>query len=142
MGRMTHHRNFKQTPLVCRKCDSPNELAVVMAATSRPPIQSASGKTGAVHTLKRGLSSLQLCWMAKAGTACVFGQLLKRLTADMDQAPVVATFEKQVRCAAHALVQDHRHPVGRADGCDGAEFAILKEAPKLIFGREAKTLIQ
>ena len=80
--------------------------------------------------------------MAKAGTARVFGQLLKRLAADMDQAPVVATFEKQVRCAAHALVQDHRHPVSRTDGWDGAEFAIFKEAAKLIFGRKAKRFIQ
>jgi hypothetical protein len=79
--------------------------------------------------------------MAKAGTTRVFGQLLERLAADMDQAPVVASFEKQIRCAAQALVQNYRHPIGRADGWDGAEFAILKEAPKLIFGRETKALI-
>jgi hypothetical protein len=43
---------------------------------------------------KGGRFSLRLCWMAKAGPARVFGQLLKRLTADMDQARVVAAFEK------------------------------------------------
>jgi hypothetical protein len=76
--------------------------------------------------VKRGLLSrpatgwtLQLCCMAEAGTARVFGQLFKRLAADMDQARVIATFEKQVRCTAHALVQNHWHPVGRADGWNG-----------------------